>query len=292
MSELFRRTLGERIILETVLAGGLWSTFADLNQLEGALLNLAVNARDAMPEVGKLTIETANVWLDEQYTAAEVDLAPGQYVMIAVTDVGGGIAPDVLQKVFEPFFTTKPPGKGTGLGLSMVYGFAKQSGGHVKIYSELGEGTTVKLYLPRNSSSDDEARRQTRETVKLATVPQSGTVLVVEDDDRVRHMSCEALRELGYVVYEAASGEDAIRSFGSLRRVDVLFTDVVMAGMTGRQLADVLKRLSPTLKVLYTSGYTRNAVVNNGVLDRSVAMLPKPFTIEALAAKMRSILDD
>jgi signal transduction histidine kinase/CheY-like chemotaxis protein len=292
MSELLHRTLGERISLETVLAGGLWLTNVDPNQIEAALLNLAVNARDAMPDGGKLTIETANVVLDAQYTAAEVDLAPGQYVMTAVTDLGTGIPSELLGKVFDPFFTTKPAGKGTGLGLSMVYGFAKQSGGHVRIYSEVGKGTAVKLYLPRYFGSAVEANERVPEPAKLARALRSETVLVVEDDDRVRQMSCEALRELGYIVHEAASGEGALKAFGALERVDVLFTDVVMAGMSGRELADALQKQVPSLKVLYTTGYTRNAVVHNGVLDFGVALLSKPFTIETLALKMRTILGD
>jgi PAS domain S-box-containing protein len=291
MSELLRRTLGERIGLETVLAGGLWPAHVDPNQLESAVLNLAVNARDAMPDGGKLTIETANIYLDDRYVASETDLTPGQYIMIAVTDVGIGIAPDILRKVFDPFFTTKPTGKGTGLGLSMVYGFAKQSGGHVRIYSEVRRGTTVKLYLPRHLGSVEEATVRSRSQVMPPAAARTETVLVVEDEDRVRQMSCEALRELGYTVHEAASGEQALTIFDSLDQVDILFTDVVMAGMTGRQLADALVRRMPTLKVLYTTGYTRNAVVHNGVLDPGVAFLPKPFTVEDLALKLRTVLD-
>jgi PAS domain S-box-containing protein len=291
MSELLRRTLGEPIALETVLAGGLWLTHADPNQLESAVLNLAVNARDAMPNGGKLTIETANVYLDERYAAGEIGLSSGQYIMIAVTDVGSGIAPDILQKVFDPFFTTKPTGRGTGLGLSMVYGFAKQSGGHVRIYSEVGRGTTVKLYLSRHFGSLEAVNARSREKSLPTAASRAETVLVVEDEDRVRQMSCEALRELGYTVHEAASGEQALRVFDSLEQVDVLFTDVVMAGMTGRQLADALIQRAPTIKILYTTGYTRNAVVHNGVLDPGVAFLPKPFTVEDLAVKLRAVLD-
>jgi PAS domain S-box-containing protein len=291
MSELLRRTLGERVGLETVLAGGLWLAHVDPNQLESALLNLAVNARDAMPDGGKLTIETANVYLDERYAAGESGLLPGQYVMIAVTDVGAGIAPDILSKVFDPFFTTKPTGKGTGLGLSMVYGFAKQSGGHVRIYSEPGRGTSVKLYLPRHFGAVAETAARASGAELAAAATQQETVLVVEDEDRVRQMSCEALRELGYTVHEASSGEQALELFDALGGVDVLFTDVVMAGMTGRQLAEALLRQAPTLKVLYTTGYTRNAVVHNGVLDPGVAFLPKPFSVEDLAMKLRAVLD-
>jgi len=293
MSELLRSTLGERISLEAVFAGGLWLTCADPNQLESVILNLAVNARDAMPDGGKLTIETANVYLDDRYVTHEIGLRSGQYVLIAVTDVGAGIAPDVLGKVFDPFFTTKPVGKGTGLGLSMVYGFARQSGGHVRIYSELNCGTTVKVYLPRHFGSQNEAdlEAQSRAQGPALAASRAETVLVVEDEDQVRQMSCEALRELGYSVHEACSGEQALARFDTLDRVDVLFTDVVMRGMTGRELADRLLKRSPALKVLFTTGYTRNAVVHNGVLDAGVAFLPKPFTVEELAAKLRSVLD-
>jgi signal transduction histidine kinase len=291
MSELLRRTLGETIALEAALAGGLWLVHADPNQLESAVLNLALNARDAMPDGGNLTIETANVYLDERYAADESGLNPGQYAMIAVTDTGAGIAPDILQKVFDPFFTTKAAGKGTGLGLSMVYGFAKQSGGHVRIYSEPNRGTTVKLYLPRHFGVAEQANSRSRKPNMPAPALHDETVLVVEDEASVRQMSCEALRELGYTVHEAASGEAALKIFNSLGRVDVLFTDVVMPGMTGRQLADILARQSPALKIIYTTGYTRNAVVHNGILDPGIAFLPKPFTVEDLAMKLRAVLD-
>jgi len=291
MSELLQSTLGERIGLETALAGGLWLTHVDPNQLESAILNLAVNARDAMPGGGKLTVETANMYLDDRYVAREIGLTPGQYVMVAVTDVGTGMAPEIVQKVFDPFFTTKSVGKGTGLGLSMVYGFARQSGGHVRIYSEVGRGTTVKLYLPRHFGSVEEATAPLQPRSIPTAASQSETVLVVEDEDRVRQMSCEVLRELGYAVHAASSGEAALRTFDELGRVDVLFTDVVMGGMTGRQLADALREKAPGLKVLYTTGYTRNAVVHNGVLDAGVAFLPKPFTVEDLAVKLRAVLD-
>ncbi len=291
MSELLQTTLGERIELETALAGGLWLTHVDPNQLESAILNLAVNARDAMPDGGKLTVETANMFLDDRYVAREIGLTPGQYVMVAVTDVGTGMAPEIVQKVFDPFFTTKSVGKGTGLGLSMVYGFARQSGGHVRIYSEVGRGTTVKVYLPRHFGSVEEATAPLQPRSIPTAASQSETVLVVEDEDRVRQMSCEVLRELGYAVHAASSGEAALRTFDELGRVDVLFTDVVMGGMTGRQLADALREKAPGLKVLYTTGYTRNAVVHNGVLDAGVAFLPKPFTVEDLAVKLRAVLD-
>lgn len=291
MSELLRRTLGERIHLETVLAGGLWPTHVDPNQLENTILNLAVNARDAMPAGGKLTIETSNAFLDDDYAAREIGVSSGQYVMVAVTDDGRGIPADLLDKVFDPFFTTKPVGAGTGLGLSMTYGFAKQSGGHVKIYSEVSRGTTVKIYLPRYFGSLTEAAAASRGPSLAPTASRGETVLVVEDEDRVRQMSTDALRELGYIVHAAASGEDALRVFDTLGRVDILFTDIVMAGMTGRQLADALRKTIPSLKVLYTTGYTRNAIVHNGVVDPGVAFLPKPFSVDALAVKIRTVLD-
>ena len=291
MSELLRRTLGEPVILETVLAGGLWCTHADPNQLESAILNLAVNARDAMPGGGKLTIETANAHLDDHYAASEPGLAAGHYVMIAVSDMGEGMDAETLKRVFDPFFTTKPVGKGTGLGLSMVYGFARQSGGHVRIYSEPGSGTCVKIYLPRHFGSVPQAAG----TALAKSIPTAASdaeiVLVVEDDERVRLMSCNALRELGYTVFEASSGEEALRLYSRLERVDVVFTDVVMPGLSGRQLADSLRAVSARVKVLYTTGYTRNAVVHNGVLDEGVAFLAKPFSVEALAVKLRAVLD-
>jgi signal transduction histidine kinase/CheY-like chemotaxis protein len=291
MSELLRRTLGERIQMQTVLAGGLWPTHVDPNQLESAVVNLAVNARDAMPGGGRLTIETGNIHLDERYAAREVGVTAGQYVMIAVTDDGEGMSPQTLEKVFDPFFTTKPVGKGTGLGLSMVYGFAKQSGGHVRVYSEPGLGTTVKIYLPRYFGSAEEAAAEARAPDRPAAASQAETVLVVEDETSVREMSVEALRDLGYRVHSACSAEDALAKFDSLGPIDVLFTDIVMPGMTGRQLADLLRVKVESLKVLYTTGYTRNAVVHNGVLDPGVAFLPKPFSIVDLAVKLRSVLD-
>jgi len=291
MSELLRRTLGEPVVLETVLAGGLWAAHADPNQLENAIVNLAVNARDAMPQGGKLTIETANAHLDDRYVAGEPGLAAGQYVMIAVSDVGTGMDADTLKRVFDPFFTTKPVGRGTGLGLSMVYGFAKQSGGHVRIYSEPGRGTSVKIYLPRHFGTVLETGEPAMtKTIPLAAV-DAEIVLVVEDEERVRLMSCNALRELGYTVLEAAGGEEALARFAQLERIDLVFTDVVMAGMSGRQLADALRAKDPAVKVLYTTGYTRNAVVHNGVLDEGVAFLPKPFSVEELAVKVRAVLD-
>jgi PAS domain S-box-containing protein len=289
MSELLRRTLGETVALETVVAGRLWSVNADPGQMENALINLAVNGRDAMPAGGQLTVETANAHLDEAYAAEHPGLTAGQYVMIAVSDRGSGMSSDVQERAFDPFFTTKPAGQGTGLGLSMVYGFVKQSGGHIAIYSEVGVGTTVKIYLPRHFG---EVPPEEAGPAQPAADSFGGeVVLVVEDEDRVRQMSVDALRELGYQVHEAAGGEDALRRLGQLERVDLLFTDVVMPGMGGRELAQEVGRRAPHVKVLYTTGYTPNAVVHNGVLDGGVAFLPKPFSVADLAAKVRAILD-
>ena len=290
VSELLRRTLGETVALETVLAGGLWSAHVDRNQLESALVNLAVNARDAMPDGGRLTIETANAHLDEAYVREHMGLDAGQYVMIAVSDTGTGMPPDVLKRVFDPFFTTKPVGKGTGLGLSMVYGFVKQSGGHVAVYSEPGQGTTLKIYLPRYAGAlSDTSPVQT--SASVAPAAGAEVILVVEDEERVRRMSVAALEDLGYVVHEASTGEEALRFVETLPRLDLLFTDVVMPGMTGRKLAQKVHETKPDMRVLYTTGYTRNAVVHNGVLDADVEFIAKPFTVAALGMRVRDVLD-
>jgi CheY-like chemotaxis protein len=291
MEAMLQRTLGESIEIECVLAGGLWPCFADPAQIEAAILNLAVNARDAMPSGGKLTIETANPRLSEDYAAANADVEPGQYVMLAVTDTGSGMTPEVQARAFEPFFTTKEVGKGTGLGLSMIYGFVKQSGGHIKIYSEIGHGTVVKMYLPRALSEAEQA----------AAVPQSDTaaqprgqetILVVEDDGMVREYVVGLLQSLGYTVVEAANGPDAIAALEKAPKVDLLFTDIVMpGGLSGRELADEVHRRWPGIKILFTSGYTENAVVHHGRLDPGVHLLPKPFGKRALAVKIRTILD-
>lgn len=289
MRELLDRTLGETISVETVLSAGLWQVEADAAQLESSLLNLAVNARDAMQQGGKLTIETANAFVDERY-AKEYGLKPGQFVLIAVSDTGSGMEPEVAAKAFDPFYTTKGVGKGTGLGLSQVYGFVRQSGGNVKIYSEVGVGTSVKIYLPRYVGDPVAAGSQDADTpIEAGHVAE--VIMVVEDDDRVRSMSVEALRELGYTVIEADRPWEAIRMFESGQPVHLLFTDVVMPDMSGRQLVDRLLKLKPDLKALFTTGYTRNAIVHNGVLDSGTQLLTKPFTIDDLAAKVRSILD-
>jgi PAS domain S-box-containing protein len=292
LADLLQRTLGETIALETVSAAGQWRAFADPTQLENALINLAVNARDAMPEGGRLTIETQNVLLDEAYVAGFAEpVTPGQYVLIAVSDTGHGMTQETLAQVFEPFFTTKETGKGTGLGLSQVYGFVRQTGGHIRIYSEVGEGTSVKLYLPRALGAvEQEAVSEHRPP----TAPDGGpeTILVVEDYRELRAFSTGVLRELGYEVLEASSGRAALEVLERGREIHLLFTDVVLPdGMSGRQLADAALRRRPDLKVLFTTGYTRNAIVHNGTLDPGVNLISKPFTYEQLAAKVRALLD-
>jgi signal transduction histidine kinase/ActR/RegA family two-component response regulator len=290
MSEMLRRTLGERVQVESVLAGGLWRVRADPAQIESALVNLAVNARDAMPEGGKLTIETANCELDERYAAAHDEVAAGQYVMLSVTDTGTGMPPEVIEHAFEPFYTTKGVGRGTGLGLSQVYGFVKQSSGHMKVYSEIGHGTTMKLYLPRYTGKEGLVEKATASgDLPMGTTDE--IILVVEDETAVRHMSVDALRELGYTVVQASDGNQALEQLAVQPRIDLLFTDIMMPGMTGRQLADQAIAERPGLKVLYTTGYTRNAIVHNGMVDYGVSLLAKPFAIDALARKVREVLD-
>ncbi|OYX68493.1 MAG: hybrid sensor histidine kinase/response regulator [Rhizobiales bacterium 32-66-11] len=292
MSELLRRTLGETIQVETVLAGGLWRAFADPAQLENAIVNLAVNARDAMPDGGRLTIETANSDLDERYARNHAEVTAGQYVLVSVSDTGTGMGPDVIERAFDPFYTTKGVGRGTGLGLSQVFGFVKQSGGHVKIYSEIGQGTTVKLYLPRHVGEPALVGRGDKSDGHLPPGRPDITILVVEDEENVRHMSVDALRELGYTVVQAANGNQAMEQLVLQPRIDLLFTDIVMPDMTGRQLAEKAAAARVGLKILYTTGYTRNAVVHNGILDHGVAFLPKPFTLDQLARKVDDVLAD
>jgi CheY-like chemotaxis protein len=290
MSELLHRTLGESIRIETVQAGGIWRVHADANQLENALLNLAVNARDAMESGGKLTIETANVHLDDAYADAN-EIRSGQYVMIAVSDTGTGMANDVAAKAFEPYFTTKDVGKGSGLGLSQVYGFIKQSGGHAKIYSEPGQGTTIKLYLPRLAQEEDVDAA----TALAGALPQGQydrLILIVEDDEDVRAHAVAMLKELGYAVIEAADGTEALRVLDAHPDVRLLFTDVGLpGGLNGRQLADEVRRRRPDLDVLFTTGYARNAIVHHGRLDPGVELITKPFTFAALATKVHGIFE-
>ncbi len=291
ISELLRRTIGEQIQLQTVLAGGLWSTQIDPHQLENCLVNLCVNARDAMPNGGKLTIETANAHLDDRY-AAENEIEAGQYVLVCVTDTGTGMSSDVIGRAFDPFFTTKPVGQGTGLGLSQVFGFIKQSSGHVKIYSEIGHGTTVKIYLPRVGAADLEQSSAQAPAARSGEPGRAGeTVLVVEDEALVRMMTVTALTDLGYVVLQAANGKAALALIETGVPIDLLLTDVVMPEMNGAELAAAARPLRPSMKIIFMTGYTRNAIVHNGTLDPGVALLPKPFAIADLAAKVRTELD-
>ncbi len=289
MSELLKSTLGEHIQIEAVTAAGLWTVNADAQQLESAILNVSINARDAMPEGGKLTIETANAYLDEAYCRQNPEIEPGQFVMIAITDTGTGMDPAVAARVFDPFFTTKPTGKGTGLGLSQVYGFVKQSHGHIKIYSEVGAGTTVKIYLPRLTGDAKEVKPAAIEPVR--TGDRSEIILVVEDDSLMRRLTSEALHELGYTVFDSDSAANALAIIDREPKVTLLFTDVVMPDINGKKLADEAFRRRPGLKVLFTTGYTANAVVHGGVLDAGVNFISKPFTLDQLASKVRAVLD-
>jgi PAS domain S-box-containing protein len=289
MSEMLRRTLGENIAIEIVTAAGAWPILVDPNQLENAVLNLAINARDAMPDGGKLMIEAANVYLDEDYAAQE-NVAAGQYVGVFVSDTGTGMTRETAAKAFEPFFTTKEDGHGTGLGLSQVFGFIKQSNGHVKIYSELNAGTTVKLYLPRHFGS--ERPDVVQEVVQPTTHGSGEAILVVDDDADVRSFTVEMLRELGYIAIDAANGVEGLRLLDMRPDIKLLFTDMGLpGGMNGRQLADEAKRRRPALKVLFTSGYARNAIVHHGRLEPGVELLPKPYSFAALGARVRRILD-
>ncbi|RIY02444.1 response regulator [Aureimonas flava] len=286
MDDMLRRAIGEGVEVETVFGGGLWNTFIDPTQIENALLNLAINARDAMDGQGRLTIELANAHLDDDY-ARRHEVSAGQYVMLAVSDTGAGMSAEVIERVFEPFFTTKAEGKGSGLGLSMVYGFVKQSGGHVNIYSELGQGTTIRLYLPRSAEREDQE-------IEVDAGPVSGgteTVLVVEDDEEVRATAVEMLTDLGYRVLKAVDAQSALNVVESGIPIDILFTDVVMPGkLKSPELARKAKERLPSLAVLFTSGYTENSIVHGGRLDAGVQLLPKPYTREALARKIRHVL--
>ncbi|RZF30478.1 hybrid sensor histidine kinase/response regulator [Paraburkholderia sp. UYCP14C] len=287
MDDLLRQALGEVIDVQTVIAGGLWNTLVDPNHLENVVLNLAINARDAMPEGGRLTLELSNATLDDHYGALAADVREGQYVLLAITDTGTGMPPEIVERAFEPFFTTKPEGQGTGLGLSMAYGFVKQSGGHIKIYSEPGHGTTVKIYLPRSKE-----RAANVEPVESAVcIGGSETILVVEDDRRVQTTVVETLRQLGYTVLKADDAQSALVIVQSGVNVDLMFTDVVMPGtMRSTELAKIATRVLPHLKVLFTSGYTQNAIVHGGRLDPGVHLLSKPYSRVQLASKIRRLL--
>jgi len=290
MSDLLRRTLGEQIAIETALTGGLWQVEVDPNQLEVAILNLAINARDAMPDGGRLTLETANVFLDHAYAAGQSEVVPGQYVQLAISDNGAGMTPEVQARAFDPFFTTKDVGQGTGLGLSQVYGFVKQSRGHVKIYSEPGEGTTIKIYLPRLHI--EQPVESPKEMPTAVRGQANETILVVEDDEDVRASTTEMLRDLGYTILEAENARSGLQLLDGHPEIRLLFTDVGLpGGMNGRQLADEARRRRRSLKVLFASGYARNAIVHDGRLDPGVELITKPFTQAILAARVRDILD-
>jgi signal transduction histidine kinase/CheY-like chemotaxis protein len=293
MVDLLRRTLGGEIEIERALRPELWPTFADRSQVENALLNLALNARDAMPGGGKLTIETDNVHLDEAYAAQNSEVSPGDYVMLAVTDTGTGMSPDVLERALEPFFTTKDAGKGSGLGLSMIYGFAKQSRGHVKIYSEVGHGTTVRLYLPRHGQDGGAAGAASRALAAVEDAPRgSETILLVEDDAQVMELVTAQMESLGYRVLGSADGTQALKLLSEDGSIALLFTDIVMpGGMNGRQLAHASLQIRPNIRILYTSGYTQNAIVHQGKLDQGVQYLAKPYRRGELAQKLRQVLD-
>ena len=292
MEELIRRTVGPEIMVEPMVgAAGLWPTLVDPGQLENALLNLCINARDAMPDGGKLTIETGNRWLDER-TARDRDLPPGQYVSLCVSDTGTGMPPEVIAKAFDPFFTTKPIGQGTGLGLSMIYGFAKQSGGQVRIYSEVGQGTMACIYLPRHLGEAETVEL----APELADAPRAEdgqTVLVVDDEPTVRMLVTEVLEDLGYRAIEAADGGAGLQVLQSDARIDLLVTDVGLpGGMNGRQVADAARRARPDLKVLFITGYAENAVLSHGHLDPGMHVLTKPFAMEALASRIKELISD
>jgi PAS domain S-box-containing protein len=287
MEDLLRRTLGEQIELHSTLDANLWTAFIDANQLESAVLNLAINARDAMPDGGRLTIETRNAQLGEAYASSQEDVEAGDFVVVSVSDTGAGMPPDVVAKAVDPFFTTKPVGAGTGLGLSMIYGFARQSRGHLRIHSEVGRGTTVNLFLPRAM----------QEAVVLdvpATEAPRGrgeTILVVEDDTTVRLIISEVLEELGYDVLVASDARPAIPLLQSDRRIDLMVSDVVLPHINGRKLAEIARAARPGLKVLFVTGYAENATVRGDFLDEGMDMLTKPFPLDALGAKVRALID-
>jgi len=288
ISDLLARTLGENIKLEAIGAAGLWKVEVDASELESTLLNLALNARDAMPEGGKLTIETSNAYLDDEYCRQHEGLTPGQYVLIAITDSGAGMSSETIDRAFEPFFTTKEAGKGTGLGLSQVYGFMKQSNGHVKIYSEPGEGTTIKLYLPRRDR--DEAALSRDDDIG-SEQGRGETILIVEDDDGVRQYASEILRDLNYQIIEAKDSATALRLLDAEKKFDLLLTDVVLPGKNGRELATEVESRRPGTKVIFMTGYSRNAIVHHGRLDPGTELIQKPLVERVLARKIRQVLD-
>ncbi len=291
MSDIIRHSIGGGVEFETVLAGGLWDAVVDPNQLENALLNLAINARDAMPGGGKITIETANASLDAAYAAGHAEVTPGQYVMVAVSDGGTGMTAEAAAQAFEPFFTTKEVGKGSGLGLSQVFGFIKQSNGHVKIYSELGAGTTVKLYLPRLTANHPPLIETDPPKPELPQARRQERILAVEDDADVLAYSVDALETLGYQVFGVKDAESAMTVLEGHPEITMLFTDVQLPGLNGPELVERALQRRPDLAVLYTTGYTANAILHRGILDRDVKSLNKPFNLAELAATMREVLD-
>jgi PAS domain S-box-containing protein len=289
LDDLLRRALGETIEIESIVAGGLWNILVDPHQLENVILNLAINARDAMPDGGKLTLELANAMLDDEYVSSVPDVSAGQYVMLAVTDTGTGMSPEVMERAFDPFFSTKPEGRGTGLGLSMAYGFVKQSGGHIRLYSEIGEGTTVRIYLPRSTGTAVESEPRIGRSLRHG----EETILVVEDDLQVQSTVVELLTGLGYSVLKANDAEQALAVVASGVHIDLLFTDVVMPGaLRSPDMARRAVKILPGLKVLFTSGYTQNAIVHGGRLDPGVELLSKPYSRQQLAMKVRRVLGD
>ena len=290
-ADFLQRTLGEEIEIEAVGSGGLWRVEVDPNEFESALLNLAINARDAMPGGGKLTIETGNTFLDQNYCRANPEVLPGQYVLISVTDNGAGMAKEVMDRAFEPFFSTKSVNAGTGLGLSQVYGFIKQSGGHIKIYSEPGEGTTVKIYLPRYTGKVRPDGEEISETAEVEG-HTGETILIVEDDPDVRTFLVEALRDLNYRTLSAPDAPSALRIIEEKgARIDLLLSDVVLPGMNGRELMTEARKYRPDLKVLFMTGYSRNAIVHQGRLDPGIEMIQKPMSQRDLAGRIRDLLD-
>ena len=289
MEELIRRSVGPAVDIEVVGAAGLWPALIDPGQLENALLNLAINARDAMPDGGRLTIETANKWLDDR-AGRERDLAPGQYLSICVTDTGTGMTPEVISRAFDPFYTTKPLGEGTGLGLSMIYGFARQSGGQIRIYSEVGQGTTMCIYLPRHVGDEPEGAGEIEGAVAL-DMGKGETILVVDDEPTIRHLIDEVLDELGYTVIGAADGAAGLKVLQSGARIELLITDVGLpGGMNGRQVADAARSLRPGLKVLFITGYAENAAIGHGHLGAGMELLTKPFTLDDLGRRVRDLI--
>ncbi|UZA82509.1 response regulator [Pseudomonas syringae] len=290
MEELIRRTVGPHITVEVVTSVGLWSTFIDAPQLENALLNLCINARDAMPRGGRITIETANRWIDERGSQSR-DLIPGQYLSLCVSDTGTGMSPEVINRAFDPFFTTKPLGQGTGLGLSMVYGFVRQSGGQVRIYSEPDQGTNMCLYLPRHYLGAPE-EIESADASESTSVQTERTVMIVDDEPTIRMLVAEVLEDQGYIPIEAGEGASALKVLESDARIDLLVTDVGLpGGMNGRQLADAARIIRPDLKVLFITGYAENAIIGNGHLDPGMWVLTKPFTMEAFASRIYEMIE-